>query len=156
VDDDLPEWAGRQLLADALRSCGVPWVPGAWWRRPADRWMTPADTSQAIDLEGRVVAEARRRLPRGVSGRAIGQTWRDAAWRCIVAGLALLDAEARERIACDDDHERELLVASPTPKVLPRADQGRSVPEPRPTGVSRMTHPTSKPRRVTWEARRRG
>lgn len=144
--DDLPEWAGRHLLAEALKTCGVPWVPGAWWRRPAVRWMTPVDTTQAIYLEGRVVAEARRRLPWGVSGMVLGKAWRDAAWRCIVAGLALLDAEARARLTCHDEHE--LLVASTVPKVPTRSDHGR---DPRHATLARQ--PAAP---VTFTIRRRG
>jgi hypothetical protein len=115
--------------------------------------MTPADTSQAIDLEGRVVAEARRRLPRGVSGRAIGQTWRDAAWRCIVAGLALLDAEARTRLTCDDDHERELLVASTTPSAASKQTHVSVLPQRRPATPARQPAAAAP---VTFTIRRRG
>lgn len=118
MGEELPEWAARELLADAVKSCGLPWVPWAWWRRPADRWMTPADRIDAIALEGLVVAEARRRLPPGVSGRVIGQTWKDAAWRCIVAGLALLDVDARCRLTRRDEHEHELLVVRAEPAVV--------------------------------------
>jgi hypothetical protein len=152
--DDLPEWAGRQLLADALRTCGLPWVPGAWWRRPADRWMSPADTTQAICLEGLVVAEARRRLPWGTTGKVLGREWRDAAWRCIVAGLALLDADARERLACGDEHggehEREQLATSTAPKVPTRSDHGR---DPRHATPARQPAAAAP---VTFTIRRRG
>ena len=112
--------------------------------------MTPVDTSQAIDLECRVVAEARRRLPWGVSGMVLGKTWRDAAWRCIVAGLALLDAEARERLTCHHEHERDLLVASSSPKGLPRADHGR---DPRHAAPGRQPAAAAP---VTFTIRRRG
>lgn len=104
--DDFPEWAGRALLAEAVRAAGLPWVPLAVWRRPRDT-MTLGQLRQAIAAEGTVLAEARRRLPLGVSSGALGKEWRDAAWRCIVAGIALLDAEAREQIVGrrDDEHE---------------------------------------------------
>ncbi len=116
---ELPEWAARQLLAEALRACGLPWVPWAWWRRPADRWMSPADIEHAIALEGLVVAAARLRLPAGVGGRAVDRAWRDAAWRCIVAGLALLDVESRARLAARRD-ESTLLVVKAEPPAMPR------------------------------------
>lgn len=153
MSDDLPEWAGRQLLAEALKTCGLPWVPGAWWRRPADRWMSPADTAEAIRLEGLVVAEARRRLPWGTSGTVLGKVWRDAAWRCIVAGLALLDADARARLTCRDErehdreHGRDLLPTSTSPK---RSDHGR---DQRPAAPARQPEPSAP---MTFTIRRRG
>ncbi len=95
--DGFPEWAGRQLLAEALRAVGLPVVFGAMWRRPRDT-MTMPQRLQAIEVADRVRAEASRRLPPGVSGAVLAGEWREAAWRCTVAGLALLDAESREQI----------------------------------------------------------
>lgn len=95
--DDFPEWAGRAVLAEALRAAGLPWVPWAAWRRPPDT-MTYRRRLQAVALSGRVLDEARRRLPPGVSGAALGAGWRDAAWRCVVAGIALLDDAALARL----------------------------------------------------------
>ena len=87
---DLPDWAGRALLAEALRSCGLPWVPSAAWRRrPADSWMTLGDRVAAVKLAARVAAEARRRLPGSVSGAVLHDpAWRAMAWRCTVAAFA--------------------------------------------------------------------
>lgn len=87
--NDFPEWAGRQVLAEAVRAAGLPWVPWAVWRRPCDS-MTYGQRLQAIAVAGAVLDEARRLLPRGVSGEVLGrQEWRDAAWRCIVAAFSL-------------------------------------------------------------------
>ncbi len=105
-----PDWAGRQLLAEALRAVGLPVVWGAAWRRPADRWMTHEERLLAIELEARVVAEARRMLPPGVSGAAIGDAWRAMSWGCTVAAVAVLDADARERLLDADDDEDEVWV----------------------------------------------
>lgn len=110
VNADFPEWAGRQLLAEALRAAGLPVVFGAMWRRPRDT-MTMRQRLQAIEVGGRVLDEARRRLPPGVSGAVLVGEWREAAWRCTVAGLALLDAQVRERLA--DDRERRAAQAEP-------------------------------------------
>ena len=114
--DFLPDWAGRQLLAESLRDCGLQWAPYAIWRRPSEAWMTYDDRLQAVELEARVVAAARRCLPPGVSGAALGDAWREQAWRCIVAGLALLDTEAREQLAAGDDDDRGM-VGKPVEKV---------------------------------------
>jgi hypothetical protein len=97
VNADFPEWAGRQLLAEALRAVGLPVAVGAMYRRPRDT-MTMRQRLQAIEVGGRVLDEARRRLPPGVSGAVLMGEWREVAWRCTVAGLALLDAEAREQL----------------------------------------------------------
>lgn len=105
--DDFPDWAGRALLAEAVRAAGLPWVPLAVWRRPRDT-MTLGRRHQAIAVYGQVLAEARRRLPLGVSSQVLGPEWRDAAWSCTVAGLALLDAQARERFVSRGDDEDEL------------------------------------------------
>lgn len=104
----LPDWAARLALAEALRAVGLPWVPSAAWRQPRDAWMTYGDTNAAIELELRVVAEARRQLPAGVSGVVIDREFRAMAWRCVVAGMALLDDERRSRLPRprDDAHDR--------------------------------------------------
>ncbi|MEI6239602.1 MAG: hypothetical protein WCR51_04375 [Planctomycetia bacterium] len=86
---DFPDWAGRQLLAEALDACGLPFVPWACWRRPRDTISGFQERMHAIALSGRVLAEARRRLPPGVSGAVLDREWRDMAWRCIVAGLVI-------------------------------------------------------------------
>lgn len=99
--DVLPDWASRQLLGEALRSAGLPVVYGAMYRRPRAAWMTYDERMLAVALEGQVIAEARRRLPPGVSGAAIGLEFRSMAWACIVAGLTLLDVDARCRLAGD-------------------------------------------------------
>lgn len=112
--------------------------------------MAPADRLDAIALEGLVVAEARRRLPAGVSGRVLGKAWRDAAWRCIVAGLALLDADARARLTCGDEHE--LLVVRAAPRGLPNAN-GSNLLEPRPAAPAPQPEPAAP---VTFTIRRRG
>ena len=106
--DDLPEWAGRHVLAEALEACGLPVVRCAMWRRPHEGWMTYADRLSAIALVCRVIAEARRRLPAGVSGLSLDRRWRDAAWRCTVAGLAMLDADPRERLVAGEVSRRRL------------------------------------------------
>jgi hypothetical protein len=95
---DFPEWAARQLLAEALRAAGLPVVAGAMWRAPRDA-MTMQQRLQAIDVEGRVLEEARRRLPWGVSSAALAGEFRSMVWRCVVAGMALLDVQARGRLA---------------------------------------------------------
>ena len=121
MSDFLPDWAGWQLLAESLRESGLPWVPFAIWRRPSEAWMTYDDRLQAVALEARVVAAARRCLPPGVTGAALGVEWRAQAWRCIVAGLALLDAEAREQLAVgdDDDDDNGGMVGQQVEKVRP-------------------------------------
>lgn len=119
----LPEWAGRQVLAEALKACGLPWVPAAVWRRPRQERMTYGERLAAIGLVGRVIAEARRRLPGGTSGAALDRAWRDVAWRCTVAGLALLDAQARERMVGrrdDEDDEHDLPAVQAEPVVIRR------------------------------------
>ncbi len=123
----LPEWEGRRLLAQAVAAEGLPWVPWAVWRRPREA-MTYNERLQAVAVAGRVIAEARRRLPPGVSGAAIDRQWRDAAWRCTVAGLALLDADAREQLASGGDDALE-------------AHAGRREPEPE------AVHPVAVPLR---------
>jgi hypothetical protein len=87
------------LLAESLRAVGLPWVPSALWRRPRETWMSLDARFQAIRVVGRVIAEARDLLPAGVM---VDRRLRDAAWRCTVAGLALLDTDARRRLA--DEH----------------------------------------------------
>jgi len=81
--------------------------------------MTFSDTMGAIALERRVVEEMRRRLPPGVSGRAVDRELRDAAWRCIVAGLAPLDADSRVQVTPDAKPEPELLVVRAARPVTP-------------------------------------
>jgi hypothetical protein len=103
VNDNLPDWADRELLAEAVQANGLPWVPGAVWRRPDERWLALGDRLLAIALAARVVATARRLLPPGV---AVDRDFRDAAWRCTVAGLALLGADARLRLADVHGHRR--------------------------------------------------
>lgn len=142
--DDLPEWAGRAVLASALRAAGLPWVPHAVWRMQAGR-MTHAERSLALLLAGKVLAEGRRRLPPGVSGAVLGQEWRDAAWSCIVAGIALLDDEARARLAGHRDDEHELPVA--------QAEQAVAA---EPVAVLKMQPKSTPTNRIRWEGRRRG
>lgn len=90
---DFPEWAARQLLAEALRAAGLPVVAGAMWRAPRVV-LTLEERLQAIDAEARVLDEARRRLPWDVSGAALAGEFREMAWRCAVAALAPM---ARDR-----------------------------------------------------------
>lgn len=87
----IPEWLGRVWLHDALRTCGIPWVPGAICRRPSDAWMGFDDRFQAIAVAGRVWRSMQRSVPGGLPAAALDAQWRDAAWRCTVAGLALLE-----------------------------------------------------------------
>lgn len=117
--NEFPEWAGRAVLAEALKSCGLPVVCAAMWRRPRDT-MTENQRYEAIAVYEQVLAAARRGLPAGTSGSALGREWRDAAWRCTVAGLALLDAPARERLAGRRDDEAELPVAQAEPVAIRR------------------------------------
>ncbi len=105
VDAIFPEWAGRLLLAEALRAVGLPWVPWAVWRRRGDVWMSFEDRLAAIDMEARVVTEARRRLPAGVSSAALGREWREAAWRCTVAGMAIVDVDAPNQLGHEHGEE---------------------------------------------------
>lgn len=124
MDDDFPEWAARLAMAEALRAVGLPWVPWAAWRKPKDFWMSYEDRLVAIALDARAIAEARRRLPAGMSGAVIGREFRRMSWRCIVAGLALLDADARSRLAArnaaDDGPEP---VSEREPEPVPAAER---------------------------------
>jgi hypothetical protein len=122
VEMTLPDWAGRHLLADALRAVGLPVIWGAAWRRPADRWMTYEERLFAIELEARVVAEARRLLPPGVSGAAIGEEWRAMSWGCTVAAVAVLDAQARQRLGKIAADEAVIPKGSGEPLVIRRRD----------------------------------
>ena len=112
--DEFPEWAQRQVLAQALEATGLPWVPSAWYCRPRDN-MKYGQTLQAIALVGRVLQEARLRLPPGACGTMLDRAWRDRAWRCVVAGMGLLDAEAREQFTIRDDAQRARPVAAESP-----------------------------------------
>ncbi len=143
VDADFPEWAGGLLLAEAVQAVGLPWVPWAVWRRPGDAWMSFEERLTALDFEARVVAEGRRRLPTGVSGATLGREWRDAAWRCTVAGMAILDAEARKQFAGERDEEQ---VANAQPAARPLTIRRGSAPV--------LTSPTPAPPTILF--RRRG
>jgi len=111
---DFPDWVARQLLAEALRAVGLPVVAGAMWRAPRDA-MTLEERLQAIDAEARVLEEARRRLPFGVSSAALAGEFRTMAWRCVVAGIAILDTEARDQLGSwgGDKPERRPVLARP-------------------------------------------
>lgn len=78
-----PKWLGRMILHDELRYLGLPFVPEAVAYRPADGWLTQADTLQAVAVSSAVVARMRRRIP-------VGDELRAAVWRCTVAGLGRL------------------------------------------------------------------
>lgn len=82
--DNVPGWLGRNVLCDELRGLGLPWVPEAWWRRPADHWLTAPDTLEAIAVSSALVRAIRRR------GIPCDHELRDAAWRLVVAGLGRL------------------------------------------------------------------
>ena len=153
VNADFPEWAGRQLLAEALRAVGLPVMFGAMYRRPRDT-MTMRQRLQAIEVVGRVLDEARRRLPPGVSGAVLLGEWREAAWRCTVAGLALLDEQAREQLTGKAEPEPELPAVQAEPAVVAVAE---SVAEPEPVVIRRRVAeaPAVKPA-VSVLFRRRG
>jgi len=111
-EDRAPPWLRRTILCDELRALGLPWVPDAWWRQPPDAWLTYDERLEAITVSIAVIDGIRRRIgpvPRGL---------RDAAWRCIVAGLAVLPrdrwptrrpSDSNDKLpACEDRrHERE-------------------------------------------------
>ena len=131
---EFPDWAGRMLLAESLRAVGLPWVPSAMWRRPDENWMTLTERLAAVNVAGRVIAEARGLLPPGVSGGAtLDRQLRDAAWRCTVAGLALLDAEGWSRLAGIEPELR------PEPAPIYRPDPRNAPPAARPEHASRFT-----------------
>lgn len=115
--NEFPDWAGRAVLAEALKACGLPVSYGAMWRRPRDT-MSENQLREALEVYGQVLAQARLILPAGVSGAVLGQEWRDAAWRCTVAGLALLDFQARERLVGRRDEEHELPPVQAEPVVI--------------------------------------
>lgn len=104
-DDGVPGWLKRNLAREELRRLGLPWVPEALWRRPADRWLTMADTLEAVALTITLVRSMQRR------GIACDLELRTAAQRCVVAGLARLPRDrwpTRQRPAPDaDDHRRD-------------------------------------------------
>lgn len=124
-DDGVPEWLGRAVLCDELRRLGLPWVPEALWRRPADRWLTMADTLEAVALTITLVRAMRRR------GIACDHEMRAAALRCVVAGLGRLPRErwpTRQRPApAADDHRRDDPADEPA---LEQADEPHHDPLP--------------------------
>ena len=75
-----PGWLGRMILRDAVSAVGLPFVAEAAWRSPASAWMGYGDRLEAVAVAGEVVATMRRRI-------AVGDRLRDAAWRCVIAGL---------------------------------------------------------------------
>lgn len=104
-----PAWLRRAIVADELRALGLPFVYDAWWRRPSDAWLTHGDTLEAITTSSAVIDGIRRRIG------PVPETVRDAVWRCVVAGLALLprDRWPTRRPADDTD---ELPVRRPEPE----------------------------------------
>ncbi len=101
MEADIPELGGYLLLEESLRYLGLPWVSWAVWGRPDEAWLLLADRLEAIALYLSVLEEMRRRLPPETSGAAIGREWRDAAWRCVVAGMAVMDAEDWKPPRCE-------------------------------------------------------
>jgi hypothetical protein len=146
MEDDLPGWAGRQLLAEALRAAGLPVVAGAMWRQPADV-LTLGERLEAVDLSGRVLAEARRRLPAGVSGAALAGEFRAMAWRCVVAGMALLDVDDRARLTGQRGGDSEA-AAPAEPAAQRRVTQAPA--------VLKAPRKSALPIRLKWEGRRSG
>lgn len=136
--DSVPAWLGRNVLCDELRRLGLPWVPEAACRRPADRWLTMPDTLEAVALTIMLVRSMQRR------GIACDLELRTAAQRCVVAGLARLPRDrwpTRQRPAPDadadaadqrrDDHADEPAleqadepVHDPVPLVIRRRGEG--------------------------------
>jgi hypothetical protein len=120
--DDVPEWLGRNVVCDELRGLGLPWVPEAWWRRPADAWLTLSDTLEAVAVSSALVAAIRRR------GIPCGDELRDAAWRCTVAGLGRLPRDRWPTRRPADEHD-ELPAPRPEPAdeplVIRRREGGR-------------------------------
>jgi len=81
--DRAPPWLRRAIVADELRSLGLPFVADAWWRCPADT-LTLRERHEAIRMSSAVIDGIRCRIgpvPKGL---------RDAVWRCVVAGLAVV------------------------------------------------------------------
>jgi hypothetical protein len=133
--DEAPAWLGRAILCDELRAAGLPWVPEAWGRRPADVWLTLDDRHEAVKVAGAITAAIRRR------GVPCGHELRDAAWRLVVAGLGRLprdrwptirmpgdfyDEPAPEADDPDPDHDPDPEpVGEPEPLVIRRREGGR-------------------------------
>jgi hypothetical protein len=69
------------VLRDAVSAVGLPFVAEAAWRSPTSVWMGFDDRLEAVAVAGEVVATMRRRI-------AVGDRLRDAAWRCVIAGLS--------------------------------------------------------------------
>lgn len=105
-----PKWLGRMILHDELRYLGLPFVPEAVAYRPADGWLTQADTLQAVAVSSAVVARMRRRIP-------VGDELRSAVWRCTVAGLGQL-----RRDRCPQHRVEQRSVAEPL--VIRRRGEG--------------------------------
>jgi hypothetical protein len=117
--ETVPEWLGRMWVHEALKSCGVPWVPGAAWRRPGEGWMGLDDRHRAIEIAGRVWRAMQRRVPGGLPASALNPALRDVAWQCTVAGLALLDrsrwpSDSAQWRAEEADKELEAQIMSPS------------------------------------------
>ena len=130
VCSELPDWAARELLAEAVKAVGLPWVPGAAWQRPREVWMTLTERLAAVNIAGRVIAEARGLLP---AGAGVDRQFRDAAWRCTVAGLALLDADGWNRLAGIEPELRT------DPAAIYRPSPRNAPPAPRPEHAPRFT-----------------
>lgn len=123
--DKAPRWLGRAVLCDELRAAGLPWVPEAWGRRPADRWLSLADRLEAVQVAGAIAAAIRRR------GVPCGPELRDEAWRLVVAGLGRLPRDRWPTIRMPGDFYDE-----PAPQAdEPDHDHDQAAdPEPEPAG----------------------